>query len=164
MNKFDYTIKYDFGSNFPQGITIYEAIKYQIAIELGLSLNNDFNSELETRFENMVVDAFEYAILSSRKYQEVENLLNKPINPIYSEDNTIIGDFYIKAIKYVNDKLYTDNIKYKSNIYSAYEIYLAASLLIDLLKSGKDDCSKYIDIISPVDIINQVRSEEHTSE
>lgn len=132
---------FDYGNYLPSGITLLDAVKYQLSVKLKLKGVNDFEDELEDRYIDVLLESFGNALdhLTTRK--KYKDLLFSMGNPVGKDSK--IDKLYVQAIKntrYRMIQVYGEQYD-PDNVFNAY---LAVSILTGMLKGGKSDCSEYI--------------------
>jgi hypothetical protein len=132
---------FDYGNYLPSGITLLEAIKYQLSVKLKLKGVDDFETELEERYTDTVLESFTTALETLATKKKYKDLLFAMGNPVGKD--TKVDSLYVQAIKntrYRMVEVYGEQYD-PDNIFNAY---IAVSILTALLKGGKSDCSEYI--------------------
>lgn len=137
---------YDYGSELPSGISICNAVKYQVSVALKLPGLEVFEKELENRYEKVVSESFNTALDHLLVHKSYKNLIVKGQNAVYTSyfpGNSHLDKIYVDSLRSRSEKVLSLEKK-THDIDVVYTTYLAVSILTDLLKQGKCSCDIYV--------------------
>lgn len=149
---------YDFGPDMPVGITLASAVTRILSATIGLPGETDFDTELENRYSETLSGGFTTALEFLSGIPTYRKLLTDMQHAIY-EPASAVGQLYAGAVRGVSNKIH-ESMPAVYNSDTVYAAYLATSIMVTLLRSGKDDCAKYIGLVpaSIVDIYGEVKA------
>lgn len=149
---------YDFGPSMPVGITLASAVTRILSTTIGLPGETDFDTELENLYRETLSRGFTTALEFLSGIPTYNKILLDMQHVVY-EPASAVGQLYADAVRRVSNKIH-ESIPVVYNPDTVYTAYLATSIMVALLRSGKDDCSKYIGLVpaSIVDVYGEVKA------
>lgn len=148
---------YDFGPDMPVGITLAHAVTRILSATIGLPGETDFNTELENMYTDTLTRGFTTALEFLSGISTYKKLLVDMRNAVY-EPASAVGQVYAETVRRISEKIQESTVIY--NMDTVYTTYLATSIMLTLLRTGKDDCSKYIGLFpsSIVDVYGEMKA------
>jgi len=143
----------------PVGITLANAVTRILSAQIGLPSSTDFTTELEHLYMQTLRTGFTTALEFLSGIDRYKNLLLDMRYAEYTGPNTGVGAVYADTVRRVSSKIH-EAMPVVYNADTLYSAYLAASIMTTLLRTGKDDCSKYIGLVpaSIVDVYGEIKA------